>query len=107
MATAEETGLVLAPKEQPPRKLSGKRTASGVPLWRAAAQAFAPLTEGGKPVRQTISLNRSNLSGSLTDGVVLDLRSGVDFLSNDLRGIAWQIHKMMKPQHGRRFMIVT
>jgi hypothetical protein len=35
-----------APKEQPPRKLSGKRTAGGRALWKAAAR-FAPrLTEG-------------------------------------------------------------
>src|SRR6266436_2407878 len=33
-----------APKEQPPRKLSGKRTAGGRALWKAAGDL--PLTEG-------------------------------------------------------------
>ena len=37
-----------APKEQPPRKLSGKRTAGGRALWKAAGRTFGagPLTEG-------------------------------------------------------------
>ena len=35
-----------APKEQPPRKLSGKRTAGGRALWKAAAWFASPLTDG-------------------------------------------------------------
>jgi hypothetical protein len=36
-----------APKEQPPRKLSGKRTAWALStLWRAGALNKEPLTEG-------------------------------------------------------------
>src|SRR6266404_3774144 len=38
-----------APKEQPPRKLSGKRTAGGRALWKAAGDL--PLTEGVSPSR--------------------------------------------------------
>jgi hypothetical protein len=55
---AEETGVDPAPKEQPPRKLSGKRTAWGRHLWRAAAPM--PLTEGRK---QATIQGRRNLSG--------------------------------------------
>src|SRR5438046_998198 len=37
-----------APKEQPPRKLSGKRTAGGRALWKAADESLKawPHTEG-------------------------------------------------------------
>ena len=41
----------LAPKEQPPRKLSGKRTAAQTALWKAAARIRARLTEGVIPER--------------------------------------------------------
>jgi glycine cleavage system T protein (aminomethyltransferase) len=57
-----------APKEQPPRKLSGKRTAGGRALWKAAAgNKLRPLTEGvspggGSPAAEV------NLSGSTTEG---------------------------------------
>src|SRR5437764_4905802 len=40
-ACAGETGLEPAPKEQPPRKLSGRRTAYVAILWRAGASALA------------------------------------------------------------------
>src|SRR3954468_4259640 len=35
-----------APKEQPPRKLSGKRTAGARALWKAAGGTSRPSTEG-------------------------------------------------------------
>src|SRR3954462_8747558 len=35
-----------APKEQPPRKLSGKRTAGARALWKAAVGQARPSTEG-------------------------------------------------------------
>src|SRR5690606_28721618 len=56
----QESSALLAPTEQPPRKLSGKRTVNNATLWR---EAHAP-TEGEpgscKPVK---------LSGTVTDGV--------------------------------------
>jgi len=45
---AEETGSIPAPKEQPPRKLSGKRTARSETIWREAP--FVP-TEGASAMR--------------------------------------------------------
>jgi hypothetical protein len=45
---AGEIGFDPAPKEQPPRKLSGKRTAKGMKFWKAEP-SFAALTEGVIP----------------------------------------------------------
>src|SRR5437588_4647155 len=57
-----------APKEQPPRKLSGKRTAGGRALWKAAAGSrFRQLTEGVSPGRGSPAAE-VNLSGSTTEG---------------------------------------
>ena len=57
-----------APKEQPPRKLSGKRTARDVrALWKAGRSKPA-LTEGGKPRPVSASSVAANLSGPTTEG---------------------------------------
>src|SRR6516225_8517107 len=44
----ERSRAGAAPKEQPPRKLSGKRTAGARALWKAAGDR--PLTEGVSPL---------------------------------------------------------
>ena len=62
-----------APKEQPPRKLSGKRTAGGRALWKAAAGFDAPAAHRrSKPRRHRSWLGgRVNLSGSTTEGAAI------------------------------------
>src|SRR5215469_8202098 len=68
--------LSAAPKEQPPRKLSGKRTAGARALWKAAgAIEVDPLTEGVSPLSpypppqaREGRRSRVNLSGSATEG---------------------------------------
>jgi len=65
----------LAPKEQPPRKLSGKRTAKGPKaLWKACAGVILPTTEGeadGAFVHHLLKL-----SGYPTEGAGTMRRTG-------------------------------
>ncbi len=56
-----------APKEQPPRKLSGKRTAQGFEILESGA-VQAMLTEGVIPSRA--GRRGGNLSGPMTEGLV-------------------------------------
>ena len=58
----ERPGLCPAPKEQPPRKLSGTRTAGKRHLWRAGREA----SPKGKAGAVTVSTS-VNLSGSGTE----------------------------------------
>src|SRR4029077_11197904 len=59
-----------APKEQPPRKLSGKRTAGGRALWKAVAGNIRRrLTEGVSPGDGSPA-TEVNLSGSTTEGAM-------------------------------------
>ena len=45
-AASRRSSGAAAPKEQPPRKLSGKRTAGARALWKAAVGQVRPSTEG-------------------------------------------------------------
>src|ERR1700751_6173743 len=64
----EVARIGAAPKEQPPRKLSGKRTAGGRALWKATAGGrFRQLTEGVSPGHGSPA-GRGNLSRDTNKG---------------------------------------
>src|SRR5579862_2933597 len=69
-APAEETGPRPAPKEQPPRKLSGKRTVGDEHSGKQAREFIARLTD------EVILRWQGNLSGSKTEGAIVAASRG-------------------------------